>query len=231
MTTVTANADSAIPSDEAVIQRAYEDALDDVHTRFLLNLPPSELATSDRIFFQLEQAWWYYEDMICDLSTLALPRFKDLKPFCVKMFVFSPLFQGMDFHPMWAEFSAYKRQISTYGTILLNDDCTRIVLCQTWHGKTWTFPAGKINQGEGGLEAAARETYEETGFDPNALFGQTKEMKEQGAEIGWTCPIRNEDGLSFMDPVSSLAEGAFIALCILPHVTHSLFNFSVEWQT
>ena len=30
-------------------------ALEDVHTRFILNLPPKELATSDRIFFQLEQ--------------------------------------------------------------------------------------------------------------------------------------------------------------------------------
>lgn len=33
----------------------WEEALEDVHTRFILNLPPSELETADRIFFQLEQ--------------------------------------------------------------------------------------------------------------------------------------------------------------------------------
>ena len=39
-----------------------EDALDDVQSRFLLNLPESELnASADRLFFQLEQAHWYYE--------------------------------------------------------------------------------------------------------------------------------------------------------------------------
>jgi hypothetical protein len=41
----------------------------------------------------------------------------------------------------------------------------------------------------------------------------------------------NEDGCMILAPngrrVSSLAEGAFIALCISPHVAHSLFNFSL----
>lgn len=36
----------------------FHDALEDVHTRFVLNLPESELQTADRIFFQLEQAWY-----------------------------------------------------------------------------------------------------------------------------------------------------------------------------
>ena len=40
---------------------AFEDALDDVHSRFILNLPANELSSADRIFFQLEQAHWYYE--------------------------------------------------------------------------------------------------------------------------------------------------------------------------
>ena len=44
----------------------FLDALDEVHTRFVLNVPQEELGTSERIFFQLEQAWWYYEDLICD---------------------------------------------------------------------------------------------------------------------------------------------------------------------
>jgi hypothetical protein len=46
--------------------QAFNDALEDVHTRFILNLPEEELASSDRLFFQIEQAWWFYEDFICD---------------------------------------------------------------------------------------------------------------------------------------------------------------------
>jgi hypothetical protein len=36
-------------------EQAFNDALEDVHTRFILNLPIEELSSSNRIFFQLEQ--------------------------------------------------------------------------------------------------------------------------------------------------------------------------------
>jgi mRNA-decapping enzyme subunit 2 len=65
-------------------EQAFEEAMDDVHTRFILNLPDEELSSSDRIFFQLEQAWWFYDDFICDANTdtaKKLPRFKHMKPF------------------------------------------------------------------------------------------------------------------------------------------------------
>ena len=52
--------------DDKMTTPEFLDALDEVHTRFILNLPPEELATADRLFFQMEQAWWFYEDMICD---------------------------------------------------------------------------------------------------------------------------------------------------------------------
>jgi hypothetical protein len=198
---------------------AFQDALEDVHARFILNLPPQELETSDRLFFQLEQAWWFYEDMICDQlsekDANTLPRFGHLKPFCLKLFQWSPLLQHLDFHPMWAEFSQYKSKISTYGTILLNKECTHIILCQVWESNTWTFPAGKINQGEGGREAAARETFEESGFDPHCLFGLTKTWMEcepsdtttidattttsTSEKITWTNPLQEQDAITFMD--------------------------------
>mmetsp|Transcript_23953 Transcript_23953/g.47991 ORF Transcript_23953/g.47991 Transcript_23953/m.47991 type:complete len:703 (-) Transcript_23953:16-2124(-) len=166
--------------------QAYLDAMDDVHTRFILNLPVEELASADRIFFQLEQAWWFYDDFICDGAAKEgkegeLKRFKYLKPFAAAMFEFSDLLKPMlpRFEEMYAEFSAYKRSISTYGTILLNRDATQLVLCKNWNGKSWTLPGGKVNQNEGGKEAAARETYEETGFDPNAERGLCSVWKER----------------------------------------------------
>ncbi|KAL7527168.1 hypothetical protein ACHAXR_004488 [Thalassiosira sp. AJA248-18] len=179
--------------------QAYEEAMDDVHTRFILNLPDEELQSAPRIFFQLEQAWWFYDDFICDGAVAAaaaaaaaaeegsggtkkkknkkqeepLPRFKHVKPFSLAMFKFSPLLQPMlpQFETMYGEFTTYKRSISTYGTILLNADATKMALCRVYKGKSWTLPGGKVNQNESGKDAAARETYEETGFDPESERG------------------------------------------------------------
>ena len=50
----TAVADGAEINDDAP-SGAAEEALEDVHTRFILNLPDEEFESADRIFFQLEQ--------------------------------------------------------------------------------------------------------------------------------------------------------------------------------
>lgn len=199
-TPASASGETTTAYDEETISKAYEEALDDVHTRFLLNLPPEELSSSNRVFFQLEQAWWFYDDFHCDHSDIPLPRFKSVKPFCLKMFQWSPLLKPMlpQFSTLWDDFSSYKRTISTYGTILLNSDCTKAVLCQVWNGKSWTFPAGKVNQNEHGIDAGARETYEETGFDPNCEYGLTKTMKEQTSALPWKA-LEQENALVWMD--------------------------------
>jgi mRNA-decapping enzyme subunit 2 len=36
--------------------------LDDLSSRFLLNVPEEDLETFERICFQIEQAHWFYED-------------------------------------------------------------------------------------------------------------------------------------------------------------------------
>jgi mRNA-decapping enzyme subunit 2 len=196
-----------------------EQTLEDVHTRFLLNLPPSELATADRIFFQLEQAWWFYEDMICDAQAQAesglspsMPRFSTLKPFAKLLFEYSPLFNNSSFNKMWAKFSEYKRKISTFGTLLVNSEGTHIVLCQIWNGDTWTLPAGKINQGESGIQAAARETFEETGFDPHCEFGQTKEWLETSPElITWKNPLpEGKSALTYQEPSTGKQRTSYV---------------------
>jgi hypothetical protein len=48
--------------EQSLLLLQQEDALEDVHTRFILNLPDEELQSADRIFFQLEQSWWFYDD-------------------------------------------------------------------------------------------------------------------------------------------------------------------------
>ena len=104
-----------------------------------------------------------------------------MKPFSLEMFKYSPLLEHLlpEFENMYAEFSSYKRSISTYGVILLNSDATKIALCRVWQGKSWMIPGGKVNQHESGKDAAARETYEETGFDPKCEQGICAQWKEQ----------------------------------------------------
>jgi len=202
--------------------QAYEEALDDVHTRFILNLPAEELASSDRIFFQLEQAYWFYDDFLCDDSELVeggtpLPRFKNLKPFCSKMFEISPILSPLrsSFDEMWNEFAKYKRKISTYGTVLLNEECTHVILCKAWGGEAWTFPAGKVNQNEKSVEAAGRETYEETGFDPNCQLGATKLLKAQaesgeGPKLSWVTPLEDINELHYIEEGSKKRRACYV---------------------
>jgi hypothetical protein len=38
--------------DDPAVLQAYNDAMEDVHTRFLLNLPPEELATAGKATFE-----------------------------------------------------------------------------------------------------------------------------------------------------------------------------------
>jgi len=195
--------------DDYMNNEEFLEALDDVHSRFILNLPMAELSSSDRIFFQLEQAFWFYEDFYCNTTGVDgieikntnknIPKFKYLYPFAQKMFYFSPLLKPLKhkFNEMWKDFSSYKRSISTYGTILINDDCTKVILCQDWYGKSWTFPAGKVNENETGIEAASRETYEETGFDVNCIYGDTS-RKPYVYNQTWT-NLREEDALVYTE--------------------------------
>lgn len=207
--------------------QAFQDALEDVHTRFILNLPAEELATSDRIFFQIEQAWWFYEDFICDdmevdqscpdtnpnsNTNRNLPRFKNLQPFAKALFAISPFLSPLlsDFDVLWKEFSNYRRQISTFGTILLNEEGTHVVLCQDYMGKSWTFPAGKVNQHESGMDAGVRETYEETGFDITCGLGKTLLMSKSGAELTWEMELKEENSLEYVEEGSSKRRTCFV---------------------
>jgi len=192
-------------------QEALEAALDDVQTRFLYNLPAEELASADRIFFQIEQAWWFYEDILRDglggsdneiepNRNILLPKFKNLSTFAKEIFRFSPMLQPLlpHFDSMWTEFSEYRGKISSFGCILLNKDCTKVVLVKAWKSNNWTFPAGKVNQNESGIDAGARETYEETGFDPNCNFGICKEMAIAGLTVTWE-PLKEENSVMYFE--------------------------------
>ena len=58
------------------------------------------------------------------------------------------------------------------GVIIFDDDCVLILRA----GDTWSFPKGGVEQGEDLLDAAIRETWEETGFVSNRDYMLTGEI-------------------------------------------------------
>mmetsp|Transcript_32187 Transcript_32187/g.63865 ORF Transcript_32187/g.63865 Transcript_32187/m.63865 type:complete len:533 (+) Transcript_32187:46-1644(+) len=144
-----------------------EQALDDVEARFLYNLPRNELEQTERLFFQIEQAYWFYEDFKADVYS-HLPHFSTLKSFATKLFSHSALLSkaGDKFQELFTDFRNYKSKIPVYGCIMLNPPMTKAVLVCDYNGKSWTFPRGKINENESEFACALREVQEETGFDP-----------------------------------------------------------------
>lgn len=143
-----------------------EQALDDVEARFLYNLPKSELEHTERLFFQIEQAYWFYEDFKADMYS-HLPHFPTLKAFATKLFSYSALLSkaGDKFQELFSDFRNYKSKIPVFGCIMLNPQMTKAVLVCDYNGKSWTFPRGKVNENETEFACAVREVYEETGFD------------------------------------------------------------------
>jgi mRNA-decapping enzyme subunit 2 len=143
-----------------------EQVFDDIEARFLYNLPSNELEQPERLFFQIEQAHWFYEDFKADMYS-HLPHFATLKSFASKLFLHSALLSKSEnkFQEFFSEFKQYKSKIPVYGCIMLNPPMTKMVLVCDYNGKSWTFPRGKINENETEFACALREVLEETGFD------------------------------------------------------------------
>lgn len=145
-----------------------DEALNDVEARFLFNLPESELAQADRLFFQIEQAFWFYEDFKADVHS-NLPHFKNLKSFAEKVFNHCSLLSKMTekFKELFSDFANYKAKIPVCGCLILNTKMNKVLLVRDWNGNSWMFPRGKINESESEFSCALRETMEEIGYDPS----------------------------------------------------------------
>ena len=149
--------------------------------RFIINLPPEELESVERICFQVEEAQWFYEDFIRPLDP-SLPSLT-LRAFSLRIFQHCPLFSQWDvqhYTTAFAEFLAYKSRVPVRGAIMLNEAMDQVVLVKGWKkGANWSFPRGKINKDEDDLDCAVREVYEETGYDIKeaGLVRDDQEMK------------------------------------------------------
>ncbi|CAN6304510.1 unnamed protein product [Urochloa humidicola] len=148
-----------------------QELLDDLCSRFLLNVPKEELESFERILFLLEQAHWFYEDNSVEHN----PNLKSLsfKDFTSLMFksctALRPYITHLD--DIYKDFNNYKFRVPVSGAIILDDTYERCLLVKGWKaGASWSFPRGKRNKDEGDHTCAVREVLEETGCDVSSLL-------------------------------------------------------------
>ncbi|CAG8500581.1 5284_t:CDS:2 [Acaulospora morrowiae] len=166
----------------ALANATFSEILDDLSSRFIINVPEEELASIERICFQIEQAHWFYEDFVREQNP-NLPSF-NLKNFSAKYilaFKILKLISNLNHEKAFADFMQYKIRVPVCGAIMLNDkmDQTlyaksipqKCVLVKGWSSRSgWGFPKGKINKDEPDSTCAAREVLEETGYDISPLI-------------------------------------------------------------
>ncbi|KAL4069628.1 Dcp2, box A domain-containing protein [Scleroderma yunnanense] len=144
----------------------HEEVLEDLSSRFLLNLPEEELSSLERICFQVEQAHWFYEDFVREQN----PKFPSLplKRFSEMLFHACPLLHqwSHDHEQAFSTFMQYKTRVPVCGAIMLNESWEKCILVKGWKSSSgWGFPKGKINEHEPPPECAVREVLEETGYN------------------------------------------------------------------
>jgi len=206
-----------------------DSALADVEARFLYNLPESELSEPDRLFFQIEQAWWFYEDFMADRHQ-HLPHFAKLQSFAKKIFSHCPILSNYEdqCEELFNDFVAYKNMIPVFGVIMLSPDMKKMVLVCGWKSNTWTFPRGKVNQNEGNLACAVREALEETGFDASAYCREEDSLQYvEGRKVIKLYIACNVPETAYFETKTrkEISKVAFWPIDALPKSTYGVFPF------
>uniref|UniRef100_A0A336KD04 m7GpppN-mRNA hydrolase n=1 Tax=Culicoides sonorensis TaxID=179676 RepID=A0A336KD04_CULSO len=148
-----------------------QEILDDLCSRFIINIPEEEKANMIRVCFQIELAHWFYLDFLCSHKE---QKHDQKLPSCgMKHFTYiifrhvpflNPQLPNLD--KVLEEWKQYKLSVPTYGAILISENLKSVLLVQSYFAKSsWGFPKGKINEHEDPMHCAIREVYEETGYD------------------------------------------------------------------
>jgi mRNA-decapping enzyme subunit 2 len=145
--------------------KSLDDIIVELVVKFILNCPEEEHENFDRLFFQIEEAFWFYLDFYREQNT-SLPKL-NLHQFADKVFIhcpdLQPFQQSVDAHIQ--SFISYKTSVPVCGIVLIDENLENILLVKGWNSKSWSFPRGKINKDEEESACAIREGREEIGFD------------------------------------------------------------------
>lgn len=160
---------------------SFDEILEDLNARFLINLPKEEMNLL-RVYWQAEQAHWFYEDYLRPLNP-SLPSLSQ-RQFTRLIIESSPLYSrlvsgsAVDYESVWDEYKSYKRMVPCCGGILLNKEGDKVLLVRGWKSNAgWSFPRGKINLAESEEACAVREVEEETGFDLTGMVNPDDKIK------------------------------------------------------
>lgn len=139
--------------------------LDDLSSRFIINIPNEERDII-RVLFQIELAYWFYVDFVI-IEKPDLIKY-NFKPFAKLMFNHVPFLRQYltNFDQVIDEWRGYKHNVPTYGAIILDESMENVLMVQGyWSNSTWGFPKGKVNAEEDAVVCACREVKEEIGYD------------------------------------------------------------------
>jgi mRNA-decapping enzyme subunit 2 len=156
---------------DGLANQSVDLVLEDLLVRFLVNVPDEDLSSIERVFFQIEEAQWFYTDFVRQLNPL-LPSMK-MKSFATKLLKKCPLiWKWGDPADAISRFGKYKSTIPVRGVALFNKDLTKVVLVKGTESNAWSFPRGKISKDETDIDCAVREAEEETGFNARDLVNE-----------------------------------------------------------
>ncbi|XP_050946949.1 mRNA-decapping enzyme subunit 2-like isoform X2 [Cucumis melo] len=134
-----------------------QELLDDLCSRFVLNVPKEDLQSFERILFLVEYAHWFYEDNSVE-NNPSLKSF-NLKEFTSLLFsscdVLKPYVPHID--DIFKDFTSYKLRVPVTGGIILDETFERCLLVKGWKGSSWSFPRGKKSKDEEDHACAIRE--------------------------------------------------------------------------
>jgi len=140
------------------------EVMDDLSARFLINLPKEEENRKERLFFQIEEAHWFYEDYY--RKKFKLPKL-NLRVFAFKIAMHSGIFlRPEEIEDEFKSFLKYKKTVPVFGALIFNGTMDKILLVKGFGPHMpYTFPRGKVCRSETDVECAIREVFEEVGYD------------------------------------------------------------------
>nr|CAG4643270.1 EOG090X07NG [Ilyocryptus agilis] len=140
--------------------------LDDLCSRFIINIPAEQREDLVRVLFAVELAHWFFIDFYCeDYNDLHVCNIKE---FAQQIFQHCPFLRDYVHHldAILSRWRGYKLSVPTYGAVLIDPTYEHVLLVRGFYNReSWGFPKGKVQENESPLKCAIREVMEEVGFD------------------------------------------------------------------
>lgn len=140
--------------------------LDDLCSRFIINIPAEQREDLVRVLFAVELAHWFFIDFYCeDYNDLHVCNIRE---FSQQIFLHCPFLRDYvhNLDTILSRWRGYKLSVPTYGAVLIDPTYEHILLVRGFYNReSWGFPKGKVQENESPLKCAIREVMEEVGFD------------------------------------------------------------------